>query len=525
MEEAVKRRQFIAASAAALCLPSVVRAEKSSVLKFVPYGDLSTLDPIWTQYSVTRCHGLMVFDTLYGQTGAGQGFAVKPQMVAGHTVEDDGLTWKLTLREGLTFHDGAKVLARDCVASIKRWGVRDAFGQTLMQRTNDLSALDDRTILFRLNKPFALLPDALGKYAANICPIMPERLAATDPYKQITEVVGSGPFRFKTDERVQGSMFVYERFDGYRPREDGEPDCMAGPKIVHFDRVEWHILPDQGTGVAALRTGEIDWQEYPVNDLVPTLRRNERITVHRATPLGWHWGLRPNPAIRRALTGGIDQTECMTAAMGPEPAGWHVPTGFFPIGSSMASDVGMAALTGPCDLGKIRKDLEAAGYRGEKIVVILPAEGWAHKAIIDVVVDMLRKVGMNVDYQVSDYSAYMQRIASMKAPGQGGWSIRVTAAPGVDWLTPATHVLLRGNGEKGAPGWPTSSKLEALREQWLDAPDVTTQKAICGEIQTQAFVDVPYLPLGTTYPSTAYRSDLTGVMDGQPLFWNVCRQG
>ena len=245
----MKRREFLAASAAALALPSLARGEKSSVLKFVPYGDLGTVDPIWTTYYVTRSHGFMVFETLYGQAGAAQNFAAKPQMVAGHRIDDDGRTWKLTLRDGLTFHDGTKVLARDCVASIRRWGARDTLGQTLMQRTDDIIAPDDQTIVFRLNKPFGLLPDALGKMSGNMCAIMPERLAATDPFKAITEVIGSGPFRFKPDERVQGSLFVYERFNDYRPRQDGEPDFTSGPKVAHFDRVEWHIIPDQATAV------------------------------------------------------------------------------------------------------------------------------------------------------------------------------------------------------------------------------------------------------------------------------------
>ena len=113
-------------------------------------------------------------------------------MLAGHTIDDDGLTWRLTLRDSLVFHDGQKVLARDCVASIRRWSVRDAFGQALMQRTDDLRAVDDRVIMFRLKERFPLLPDALGKSASNMCAIMPERLALTILYRQVPEVVGSG---------------------------------------------------------------------------------------------------------------------------------------------------------------------------------------------------------------------------------------------------------------------------------------------------------------------------------------------
>ena len=281
----MQRRTFLAASAATLALPAVVRAENQRVLKFIPQSDLAVLDPVWTTAYVTRNHGYMVFDTLYGQTGQKFGFKATPQMVAGHVVENDGKTWKLTLRDGLLFHDGERVLARDCVASIKRWSARDAFGQALMARTDELSAPDDKTIVFRLKQPFPLLPDALGHGASNMCAMMPEHIAETDPFKQITEVIGSGPFRFKADERVQGSFFAYERFDQYRPREDGERSFTAGPKIVHFDRVEWHVQPDYATKAAAMQAGEMDWWENPPADLLPLLQEGQdRVRDHRSAP-------------------------------------------------------------------------------------------------------------------------------------------------------------------------------------------------------------------------------------------------
>ena len=147
----MKRRSFIAAASATLALPSIGRAESQSTLNFVPQIDLSFLDPHWTTAFVTRNHGYLVFDTLYGQDG---NFKMSPQMVEGHTIENDDKLWKLTLRQGLWWHDGTPVLARDCVASIKRWAKRDAFGDALMQATDELSAPDDRTIQFKLTRPF-----------------------------------------------------------------------------------------------------------------------------------------------------------------------------------------------------------------------------------------------------------------------------------------------------------------------------------------------------------------------------------
>ncbi|HKD74730.1 MAG TPA: ABC transporter substrate-binding protein, partial [Ktedonobacterales bacterium] len=102
-------------------------AQSARVFKRIA-SNLSILDPVWTPDYATRTHGYLVYDTLYGQTGPRGGYTATPQMVDGHTVEDDGRTWKLTLRDGLVFHDGARVLARDCVASIRRWGARDSMG-------------------------------------------------------------------------------------------------------------------------------------------------------------------------------------------------------------------------------------------------------------------------------------------------------------------------------------------------------------------------------------------------------------
>jgi peptide/nickel transport system substrate-binding protein len=527
----MRRRTFLAASATTLALPGVTRAASKRVLKFVPQADLAVLDPILTTAGVTRSHGYLVFDTLYGVTGPEDGFRAVPQMAAGHRVEDDGKTWRVTLRDGLVFHDGQKVLARDCVESLRRWGVRDTLGQALMARTDEISAVDDKTIIFRLKRPFPLLPDALGKLTPNICAIMPERLASTDPYKQITEMVGSGPYRFKADERVQGSRFVYERFAGYQAREGGESAWTSGPKAAHFDRIEWHVIPDPTTAAAALQSGEVDWWELPTSDLLPVLRRGGKIRVSIIDPTGNCALLRPNhlhppfdnPAIRRALLGAIDQTEFMTAVMGDDQALWRTPCGFF-TSLSPTADVGaLPPLAGRRDNEKVRKDLQAAGYNGERVVLMVPQDVPNQKAMSEIAADMMRRVGMNVDYQAVDWGTILQRRASKNAPSQGGWNMFCTRFWGSECFSPAAHSPLRCNGGQAWFGWPSSPRIETLREQWFDAHDPGTQKALATEIQAQAFEDVPYYPLGLYYNPTAHRADLSGVLNGGPFFWNVRR--
>jgi peptide/nickel transport system substrate-binding protein len=288
---------------------------------------VTVLDPIWTTAYVTRNHGYMIFDTLFGLDSS---FKPSPQMAEGMTVENDGKLVRITLRPGMKWHDGTPVLARDCTASIDRWGKRDTFGQTLMAFTDELSAPDDKTIQFRLKQPFPLLPDALGKFATAFPAMMPERLAKTDPFTQITEMVGSGPYRFKADERVAGSLVVYERFADYKPREGGTADWTAGPKITHFDRVEWHVIPDSGTASAALQNNEVDWWENPTQDLANLLKGFKDITVEVPDPTGQIATMRlnhltepfNNPLVRRALLHAINQTDFMEAVVGDEPSIW-----------------------------------------------------------------------------------------------------------------------------------------------------------------------------------------------------------
>ena len=526
----MRRRSFLAASAASLALPAVAQAENKRVLRFIPQSDLAILDPVWTTAYVTRNHSYMVYDTLFGQAGQKDGFKATPQMLAGYTVENDGKTWKLTLRDGLVFHSGEKVLARDCAASIKRWGARDAFGQALMTRTDEVSAADDKTIVIRLKQPFTLLPDAMCHGASNMCAMMPQHIAESDPFKAFTEVVGSGPFRFKADERVQGSLFVYERFEGYRPRESGEVSFTSGPKVVHFDRVEWHVQPDPATKAAALQAGEMDWWENPTADLLPLLR-TKNILTPVTDPTGSQYILRPNhlhppfdkPAVRRALMGAIDQKEFMIATMGADTSLWSVPSGFFPTTSPMASDAGIDAVTGKRDYTAVRKALEAAGYQGERVVLMSPTDQPNVNAVSNVALEMLKRVGVNVDYQATDWGMVVQRRALTKPPMEGGWNLFCTWFSGLDLFTPASNLLLRGNGKGSWFGWPDDPKIEALREAWFVAPDTAAQKKLAAEIELQAFQNVPYYPLGLAQLPTAFRKDITGVPEGFPIFWNVRR--
>ncbi len=523
---AIARRTLLGASVAALAAPALGQSNNNKLIRFIPQADLVVLDPMWTTAYVTRNHGFMVFDTLWGMDSA---YKPSPQMLAGFKTEDDGKLWTLGLRTGLKFHDGEPVRAQDCVASIKRWAARDAFGQTLMAATDELSAKDDKTIVFQLKRPFPLLPTALGKTQTYPPVIMPERLAATDPGTQVTEMVGSGPFRFKADERVPGARAVYERFGGYVPRDNGTPDMTAGPKVVNVDRVEWTTIPDPTTAAQAIISGEQDWWDYATADLMGLLSKSRGVKVVVQEPSGQMSQIRfnqlqppfNNPGVRRALLGAISQEDVVTAVVGTDKKMWTAPVGFFTPNTPMASQSGLDVFTGPRDMAKVQAELKAAGYKGEKVVLLVATDFPVLKAMADVAADSLKRAGMNVDYVATDWGTVVTRRAKKDPVDAGGWSAFCTAWAGADQINPAGHISLRANGDKAWFGWPDDPKIEQLRDAWFAAPHVAAQAGICDEIQKEAFQSVPYIPMGQYMQPTAYRTSLDGVLNGFAIFWNV----
>ena len=349
----MRRRNLLAGGAAlatigttGLARPAIAQGAAAKVLRFVPQADLANPDPIWTTATVATNHGYMVWDTLYGINDALIG---QPQMCAGHEVSSDELTWTFTLRDGLKFTDGEPVRGVDCTTSIARWAMKNPFGQQLSAQTEEMKPLDDKRFQIRLKKRFRQMTYALGSQG---CFVMPERMAKTPASEQIKEFIGSGPFIFKRDEWSSGSKAVYVKNPNYVPRQE-KPEYYSGGKVANFERVEWFVQPDPATAAAALQTGEVDWLEFPVLDLLPMLRKSQGCDVVRYDPLGslaiiaFNHLFPPfdNPKLLRALLPAIDQQDYVTAWVGEQQDLGKYPVGFFTGNSPMENNAGMDAFT------------------------------------------------------------------------------------------------------------------------------------------------------------------------------------
>ncbi len=528
----MERRHLLRTAAAmplaALARPALAQsaqALREQTLRFVPQADLSSLDPIWTTATIVGNHGYYVYDTLYS---ADDKLRPQPQMAAGHEVSENGLTWRIRLRDGLLFHDGTPVLARDCVASIRRWAVREPVGQLLAAVVDQWLTPDDRTVELRLSRRFPLMLEALAKPDASIPFIMPERIASADATKAITEVMGSGPYRFLKEEFVAGSRVAYARFDGYVPR--AEPALWGtGGKVAHFPRVEWHIIPDSATAAAALQRGEVDWWERPQNDLLPVLEQNRNVQTLIQDPSGRMAVLRMNELqppfddrrVRRAVLLSVDQDEYLRAAYGDDTALWKVSRSIYPGGTPYAVD---SPARMPGDLDAARRALKESGYAGQKVVILNPTDYPTIQPLGQVTADRLRRIGMNVDLQETDWGTIVQRRTSREPTDKGGWSIFHTTVSAPGYSSPASSPLIRGQGARGWFGWYDSPRVEQMVQAWLETQDDEARTRMAREIGDIAADDVATIPLGMFYVRTAFRRNLAGMLPGAaPYPWGLHR--
>ena len=528
----MNRRDFLATgtiAAIGLAAPRIARAQDARILRFVPQANLSSLDAIaGTQY-VVRNASLLVWDTLFGLDHT---ITARPQMVEAYENSPDFKDWTFKLRPGLKFHDGEPVLGRDVVASLQRWMVRDTMGQRIKATLLEMTTPDDRTVRIRLDKPFPKMLFALGKQNAPVAEIMPERIAKTDPFKLITEYVGSGPMKFAKDEWVPGSKAVFTRFADYQPRPE-KADWLAGGKRMNFDRIEWQILPDDATKAAALQNGEIDWWENPIPDLVPLLKKNRNLNVDISDDFGNIGTFRMNHLwkpfsdvrARRAIMMAMAQEDYMRSVVGDDPKLWQKLPSFFTPGTPFSTTAGGEILEGPRNYDAAKKLLAESGYNGEKIVLLVATDIAITKAEGDVSADLLgNKLGMNVDYQALDWGTVGARRAKKESPAEGGWNVFHTWHAGADCINPAPYTALDAGGDKAWFGWPNSPKIQADIAAWYDAPDAAAEKVAMDTINRDSMEFVTYAPTGFFLQYQSWRKNLSGVVKAPfPVFWDVTK--
>lgn len=508
----------------AIGVASLPALAQTKTLRMVAHADVKILDPTFTTAYITRNFGYMVYDMPFGLDAKN---VPKPQMVEKYTTSKDGKLWSFTLRPGLKFSDGTPVTAADAVASMQRWTARDSIGRAMTAAASpEWKAVDARTFTLALKEPFGMVLEGMSKPSAFLPVIMPERLAKMPTTAPLSEVLGSGPFIFKRDEWVPGNKVVFVRNPHYVPRTDA-PSALAGSKKPAFDRVEWLYLPDSNSAIAALKNGEVDLIEQVPPDYITPLRTDSNIRLGAAG--SWQGFLVMNqlhapfnnPKVRQAVLKAVSQ-ERFTAGMG-YPLDMRVtycPT-FFICGGPYETSAGAEPFRTP-DVAKAKQMLAEAGYKGEKVVLLVPSDITYLNAEALMAAQTMRSIGINVDMQTMDWASVSSRRAKRDAPEAGGWNMYVTVAGEFDANSPITNAYLSAACGNSLPGWPCDKQLDELRSAWVKETVPAKRKKLLDAFQIRAYEALPYINAGQYSPAFAARKELKGVdklWGGLPLVW------
>ena len=524
------RRVFGVALAAVLgagaaLLPQGAAAQEK-VLKVIPHSNLAILDPIWTTQYMARNHGYMIYDTLFATDEKGQ---IKPQMVEEWTVSPDNRLWTFKLRKGLEFHDGKPVTGEDVIASLNRWGKRDALGQKLYTFIDRMDTQGTDTFRILLREACGIVLESLGKPSSNVPFIMPRSVAETPADKQIENYIGSGPYVFKRDEFKPGEKAVYTKFAKYVPRKEA-PSGTAGGKVVYVDRVEWNLaLRDAQGQVNALSKGEVDILEQPAFESYAALKADPGVEIVNKNPVGFEYMLRfnflhppfNNQKVRQAALAALTQEPFLKAQVGVKEYYRSCASMFgcnTPYGVTKGSDVQAKG-----SIAKARELLKASGYNNEKVVIMKPTDLASITKLPDVAAQQLRQAGFNVDLQAMDWNTVVSRRAKKDAPANGGWNIFATAWVVPDIWSPLSNAALGTAGEKSWFGWPTDPEIEKLRDQWAREIDPAKKKTLTEAIHARAFEFGTHAPLGEYInPAAVRKGVITGLVTGPgDFYWNI----
>ncbi|WP_449415341.1 ABC transporter substrate-binding protein [Ochrobactrum teleogrylli] len=500
----MKKRFLLGATAALLCSSVMAFAQSSDgVLTIATIGEPPTLDAMQTPTDIVLTIDQHIFETLYTYD---EQWKSVPLLAAGMPeISEDGLTYKMSLREGVKFHDGSDFDSKDVVASLRRWMEINSKGKQVAGIVESLSEDGDHAVIIKLKSRYAPLLATLSQ-ASIIIPS--ETIADT-----LTQFVGTGPYALKERKPDQYTQLV--RFDDYKSPK-GEPSNYAGKREAIAKELRFVPVPDANTRVEGLISGQFDFA-----DSLPVSAYERVEASGKAKPVifknsGWasmninmKEGALVKKELRQAVQAALNASDMMLAAFSDDRF-YSVDGSIFPEGSFWHTEAGVARY-GEGDPETAAKLLKDAGYDGTPIRLLTSRQYEFHYKIGEVAKAYLEAAGFKVDMQVVDWATLTTRRADPKE-----WDIFITHSnfPG----DPTTINTITDT----YPGWYVSDQKAKAVATYMDATtDEAKQKAWEG-IQTVIYDDAPLYKVGNF-------NAVSGVADGVagytptywPHFWNV----
>lgn len=509
-------RHTLKAVVAAAVMAVAGQANAETILRYATISEPPSLDVQVGTATIASTISMHMFETLYAFDA---GFEPQPLLASGDRVEDDGKTLVISIREGVPFHNGEELTAKDVAASLKRWSAHGSRGKLLLGEGSSVEATGEYEITITLPAPNGAWRNLLA--FPNGGPVIyPESVIGDADSEPIAkeDYIGTGPYRF-TDWRPNRYVEL-SRFDDYAPAPM-PASGLAGEREAKLDKIHFVPVPDVGTRVSGVQAGDFDYAEFIPGDLFEDLSADPSVMIHvNGAPI---FGLmfvnskdgllKDNFKLRSAVQMALNKEEALRVSIGPETL-WDANGSFYPAGNVWYSESGIEAYSQADPEGAMAL-AEEAGYDGEPIKLLVSTNYQFHYDQAVVFTKQLAEAGINVQMVVVDWATLLKKRAE---PDQ--WDIFFTHHGTVP--DPALITVLNDT----YPGWWTTDTKQALKAEFTGTADPAKRAEAWAKLQALIYDEVPTMKTGDIYSYHIASPQLQGLPEKTvlwPAFWGVSK--
>lgn len=502
-----KKLAFLAATAL-IVVPSVGMAqEKGGVINVATIGEPPTLDPMSSTADLVGIVTQHIFETLYTFDKSWQLTPLLAESLP--EIGDDGKTYTIKLRTGITFHDGTDMTSEDVLASLERWTKLASRGKQAAGFITSIEAPDDTTVVIKLKEPYAPLTSLLAFNNSAAIVIPAEKQA-----EPMTEFVGTGPYELK--ERRADQYIQLTRFDGYKSLE-GESNGYGGARHQYLDEIRFVPVPDPNTRVEAAVSGQYDYADAIPVESFDKLKASSASQPMLLEPFGYpvfvfntKEGVAAKLEVRKAITQALNMEDMLAAAFG-SPDFYAIDGAFYPQSYSWHTEAGVEGNYNLGDPEGAAEAAEAAGYDGTPIRILTSRQYEFHYKMAQVAAEYLKLAGFKVDMQVVDWATLTQRRAD-----PGLWDVYITHSP----FLPEPALI--GALSTSSPGWWDTPARKAAVDPFTAEADPAKRVELWANVQKVIYDELPLIKIGDFNAIAAKSTKLEGVDPAPwPYFWNA----
>lgn len=478
---------------------------RGGTLKYALGADLPSLDMMSSTAGVVSTVAENVVEYLFVADAKG---ANVPLLATDSKASEDGKSWTVTLREGVNFHNGDVMAAKDVKASYERWSKLSSTGKDTAKRLDKLETPDEHTLVWHFKEPFGSFLSAISGM-----PVYPA--SAVENWKD-DQLIGTGPYKVESYEPGRGTRLV--RFDQYSALEGDGPDGYGGHKPQYLDGIDFEVVTNEASRLSGLETGQYDLIHGSSADALLTLEGAQGVKVERLKPSGMQMVLvnqkskiTSDQKLRQAIQAALGNEEILTAGLGA--GNFRLDPSYMLQETTWHSTVGEDKYN-QHNVDKAKQLVAESGYKGETVRLVTSRDLVRFYNQSVVVEQQLEAAGIKAEVETYDWPTALEH-----RDNENGWELFITDY-GVNY-DPVEQVFFK---VCRYAGWWCDPTAQSLVDQLNSESDPAKRHEVYNQLQGEVYQQVPFIKLGDTAGIEAVSDRVHGVemtSSSGVLAWNL----